>query len=81
MTEDLFKHDTDGDRNISYQECGASPCHVPPHVVKPCATRYLDIVSSSDMLASPGITGAEAAAPPPAEKKKPARAGDYCCSA
>ncbi len=20
MTEDLFKHDTDGDRNISYQE-------------------------------------------------------------
>ena len=21
MTEDLFKHDADGDRNISYQEC------------------------------------------------------------
>jgi hypothetical protein len=30
LTEDLFKHDTDGDRNISYQEYTPPPPSPPP---------------------------------------------------
>ncbi len=75
MTEDLFKHDTDGDRNISYQEYRHPRAHNRMSaIINDAHGRYLDIVYTSDMLTAPAA--AEGAAAPP-ERRKATKAGEY----